>query len=253
MYSKTIADWGWPDQALPDYQRSHVHWRELEDGQMVLLPTFRLPTLIHTRSGNAKWLQEISHTNPLWIHPEDAERLDVKTGKLVRIETAIGWFVLRGWITEGIHPGVVACSHHAGRWRTSPDSGGERSSSSLVGIERKGSTFLFRQRTGATAFSSEDPDSARIWWQEIGVNQNLAFPVQPDPQSGMHCWHQKVKVARAQPGDRYGDILVDTSRSREVFEQWLAMTRPAPGPDGTRRPGWLNRPMHPKPECYRLE
>ena len=35
---------------------------------MVLLPTFRLPTLIHTRSGNAKWLYEISHSNPLWIH-----------------------------------------------------------------------------------------------------------------------------------------------------------------------------------------
>ena len=38
----------------------------------MLLPTFRLPTLIHTRSGNAKWLYEISHTNPLWLHPEDA-------------------------------------------------------------------------------------------------------------------------------------------------------------------------------------
>ena len=44
---------------------------------MVLLPTFRLPTLIHTRSGNAKWLYEISHTNPLWLHPEDAARLGV--------------------------------------------------------------------------------------------------------------------------------------------------------------------------------
>ena len=33
-------------------------------GEMVLLPTFRLPTLIHTRSGNAKYLNEISHRNP---------------------------------------------------------------------------------------------------------------------------------------------------------------------------------------------
>ena len=39
-------------------------------GEMLLLPTFRLPTLIHTRCGNAKWLNEISHRNPLWIHPE---------------------------------------------------------------------------------------------------------------------------------------------------------------------------------------
>ena len=50
---------------------------------MVLLPTFRLPTLIHTRSGNAKWLYEISHTNPLWLHPEDAARLGVDTGDLL--------------------------------------------------------------------------------------------------------------------------------------------------------------------------
>ena len=34
---------------------------------MALLPTFRLPTLIHTRSGNAKWLTELSHTNPIWV------------------------------------------------------------------------------------------------------------------------------------------------------------------------------------------
>ena len=35
---------------------------------MVLIPTFRLPTLIHTRSGNAKYLNEISNTHPVWIH-----------------------------------------------------------------------------------------------------------------------------------------------------------------------------------------
>ena len=33
-------------------------------------PTFRLPTQIHTRCGNAKWLNELAHTNPLWIHPQ---------------------------------------------------------------------------------------------------------------------------------------------------------------------------------------
>ena len=38
-------------------------------GEMLLLPTFRLPTLIHSRSGNAKWLYEISHNNPLWLSP----------------------------------------------------------------------------------------------------------------------------------------------------------------------------------------
>ena len=85
---------------------------------MVLLSTFRLPTQIHTRSANAKWLDELAHTNPVWIHPGDAGRLGIaRTGDLVRVETDIGYFVAKAWITEGIRPGVVACSHHMGRWR----------------------------------------------------------------------------------------------------------------------------------------
>ena len=40
---------------------------DTEAGEMVLVPTFRLPTLIHTRSGNAKYLNEISNTHPLWM------------------------------------------------------------------------------------------------------------------------------------------------------------------------------------------
>ena len=51
---------------------------DFEAGDRALLPTFRLPTLIHTRSANSKWLQEISHTNPLWVHPEDAEKLGLQ-------------------------------------------------------------------------------------------------------------------------------------------------------------------------------
>ena len=42
--------------------RSHVHWEDLdlEGAERILIPTFRLPTLVHTRSGNSKWLNEIS-------------------------------------------------------------------------------------------------------------------------------------------------------------------------------------------------
>ena len=79
---------------------------------MLLLPTFRLPTLIHSRSGNAKWLYEISHKNPVWLHSHDARRISVATGDLVKVQTAIGYFVDKVWITEAIRPGVIACSHH---------------------------------------------------------------------------------------------------------------------------------------------
>jgi anaerobic selenocysteine-containing dehydrogenase len=253
IYSRTLKDWGWGEEALPGYIRSHVHRSRLDGarGEMVLVPTFRLPTLIHTRSGNAKYLNEISHRNPLWIHTSDARRRGLETGDLVRVTTEIGYFVNRGWVTESIAPGVVACSHHMGRWRLH-EGEGSRWSTARVAIEGSGeSGYLLRQIEGIAAFDSPDPDSRRIWWSDGGVHQNLTFPVHPDPVSGMHCWHQRVVVEAAKAGDRYGDVFVDTRRSMDVYREWLAQARPGPGPGGLRRPLWLDRPLRPADEMFR--
>src|SRR6266446_5119017 len=256
FFSKTLKDWKWPEHAVPGYIRSHVHWSHVHraKGEMVLLPTFRLPTLIHTRSGNAKWLYEISHTNPLWVHPEDAARLGVSTGDLLKIATRIGHFVDKVWVTESVRPGVVACSHHLGRWRLHEDAGGERWSTALVDLTREApGKWRMRQLHGIEPFESADPDSARVWWEDAGVHQNLTFPVQPDPISGQHCWHQKVTVSRPGPDERYGDVFVDTDKSFEVYREWLALARPAPGPGNLRRPLWLPRAFKPDPSAFRLE
>ncbi len=252
FFSSTLADWGWGDVSIPTYMRTHVHWRDLdlEGNERILLPTFRLPTLIHTRSGNAKYLYEISHGHPLWMYPGDADALGFETGDLVRITTDIGYFVMRAWRTEGIRPGVVAASHHLGRWRLSDAMGNERWSSALVDLTRSGSGWMLRQKEGIRPFTSSDPDSERIWWQDAGVNQNLTFPVHPDPVSGMHCWHQRVRLEAAKPDDRYGDVFVDTDRSTEVYREWLTKTRPGPGPGNLRRPRWLHRPVKPTPDAY---
>jgi hypothetical protein len=101
------------------------------------------------------------------------------------------------------------------------------------------------------AVKSADPDSARITWTEGGVHENLVFPVQPDPVSGMHCWHQVVSVTRATPEDRYGDLVVDTNKSMEVYREWLALARPATGP--LRRPLELARAVRPVNDAYRRE
>src|SRR5262249_48631326 len=100
FYSQTLVDWGWPESAVPGYIQSHVHWRELdtERGEFCLLPTFRLPTLIHTRTGAAKWLNEIAQCNPLWVHPSDGVRLGLSDGSLARVRTEIGYFVDRVWL-----------------------------------------------------------------------------------------------------------------------------------------------------------
>jgi anaerobic selenocysteine-containing dehydrogenase len=251
IYSPTMRDWGWGEHALPGYVRSHVHRQSLDlaRGEMVLVPTFRLPTLIHTRSGNAKYLAEISHRNPLWIHPRDAERLRLETGSLVRVATEIGYSINRAWVTESIAPGVVACSHHMGRWRLH-EGEGSRWSSSRVRLESRDGGWLLRQLEGPGPFRSSDPDSSRIFWSDGGVHQNLTFPVHPDPVSGMHCWHQKVVVGPARAGDRYGDVFVDTRRSMEVYREWLSLARPGPGPGGLRRPTWLDRPLRPAEDLF---
>jgi len=252
FFSSTLADFGWPELAIPTYIKSHVHPENVDRAanEFVLLSTYRLPTLIHTRSGNAKWLLEISHTNPTWIHTSDAARLEVATGDLVRIETEIGHFVDRVWVTEGIRPGVVACSHHLGRWRLAEGEGTSRLASALVDLQEDRGRWKLTQLRGIEPYASADPDTQRIWWTEAGVHQNLTFPVQPDPVSGCHCWHQKVRITRARPEDRYGDVNVDTNKSHEVYRRWLALARPPHG--DWRRPYWMLRPFRPAESAFRL-
>jgi anaerobic selenocysteine-containing dehydrogenase len=252
FFSSTLANWGWPEMAVPGYTRSHVHPENLQPGEMPLIPTFRLPVQVHTRSANSKWLDEIAHTNPLWIHPRDAKKIDVKTGDLVRVETRIGHFVVKTWVTEGIRPGVVACSHHMGRWKTGDD--GQRQMMATVKLDHSGTAWKLQRERGVEPYESGDADTDRIWWSDTGVHQNLTFPVQPDPISGMHCWHQAVRVRKAEAGDRYGDIVVDAAKSREAYKEWMEKTRPASrvSPDGTRRPYWMMRPLKPSRETYKL-
>jgi anaerobic selenocysteine-containing dehydrogenase len=252
FYSSTLARWGWPEWSLPTYIKSHVHPDNLAADQTVLISTFRLPVQIHTRSANAKWLDEIAHTNPLWIHTEHAARLGVSTGDLVRVETEIGYFVVRAWVTEGIKPGIVACSHHMGRWKLKEQ--GQRQLMATVALAHEGDRWGMSRERGVEPYASADPDTLRIWWSDVGVHQNLTFPVHPDPVSGQHCWHQAVRVKRAEAGDAYGDIHVDTEQARAVYRKWLAQARPADrySPDGTRRPYWLLRPLKPARDVYRL-
>jgi len=87
------------------------------------------------------------------------------------------------------------------------------------------------------------------------VHQNLTHGVHPDPVSGAHCWLQKaVSVSKAAPGDRHGDVHVDTEKSMQVYRAWLSLARPAAtySPDGLRRPYWFKRPLKPVRAAYAL-
>ncbi|MEO1232589.1 MAG: molybdopterin-dependent oxidoreductase [Myxococcota bacterium] len=258
FWSSTLESWGWADKSytLPWTLESHVSRNhiDVEKGEMLLLPNFRLPTLIHTRSANAKWLYEISHKNPVWMNPQDAERVGVQTGDLLRVETEIGWFVDRVWITEGIKPGVVAMSHHLGRWRLEEGKGVGSGMSNLVSLSEDGrGAHRLVVEHGAQPWKTFDPDTERVWWEDVGVHQNLTHAVHPDPISGAHCWLQKaVSVRKAAQNERFGEVFVDTNKSMAIYREWVAQARSSldVSPDGSRRPRWLKRPLKPTPEAY---
>ena len=164
-------------------------------GEMLLLPNFRLPTLIHTRSANAKWLYEISHKNPVWMHPKRRRAHGCHDRRPDRIETEIGSMVDSVWVTEGIKPGIIAISHHLGRWRLKQERRHRRRhvEPGRARQERQWEHHnIAAGAAGARPGASPDPDTSRIWWKDVGVHQNLTHAVHPDPISGAHCWHQKA-------------------------------------------------------------
>ncbi len=253
FYSQTMVDWKWPEYALPQYIKSHIHPDKLdrEKGEYCLVPNFRLPTLIHSRSGNAKWLIEISNRNPIWMHPQEADRFGFKTGDLVKINTDIGYFVDKVWVTQSIKPGIVACSHHIGRWKRPEDKMGSRWSSNTVRIEIKETgRWTLSTVMGISPFKSSDKDSSRIFWTDGGVHQNITHAVHPDPVSGHHAWLQRVRIEVPGPDEKYGYISVDTNKAFENYLEWQKMTRPAPGPGGLRRPLWLKRAVRCADSAY---
>ncbi len=257
VFSRLLQEWGFEDMALPGAPLSHVAPELLDpdNGIFVLLPTFRLPTMIHSRSANSKHLMEISHANPVWIHPDDASQHRIEDGQLVRIETEIGHFINRARVTDGMSPGVLACSHHMGRWKLENSPGSSWGSSTVRFETLPDGRVRMRQIEVEKPVGNIDPDVDRSWWQEKGVHQNMAFPVQTDPVSGMHCWHQKVRLVAADSTDQYGDVVVDQTKSREAHQRWLSLARPA-SPElhgGLRRPRELPRPLARNPRAYLFE
>ena len=219
----TLRDWGWPEYAMPAYIRSHVHPDQVDRAanEAVLLSTFRLPTLIHTRSGNAKWLYEISHKNPVWIHASDAARLGVATGDLIKVTTEIGYFVDRVWVTEGIRPGVIACSHHLGRWRLQEGQGGSRFASALVTLTRRDGPVAEApgQRRAAVCEQRPRLGAGLVAGRGRASEPDLRGPPRPGERDALLA--PEGAAERVGAGDRYGDIYVDTvGRTRSIKSGW---------------------------------
>lgn len=167
IYAKKLAEKGL--NPLPVYESNHKN----RDKDELILVTFGL-NVLSQRSANCKWLSEITHDNPLLIHPDAARERGIKGGDLVKVTSPIGSLITKVRITEGINPDVVAMAEGLGHWE-------------------------YGRIAQAKRFKSKDPDTHLIWWEEIGngKNPNAIIPAIADPIGGGQAWMDtKVVVAK---------------------------------------------------------
>lgn len=189
----------------------------LDDDQLVMT-SFKWNVHNHGRTANLKWLAEIVHSNPAWIHPDTATRFDLKSGDWIELsakrfasvdkampglELGSGELAARLQIpvlvTPGVHPRAIAISNSLGHWQYTAVARAERQSS--TGSESKG----MQQQ------ALRDADWERnMWWQDdsrgdrskwvrnsgAGWAQNHVLPIAPDFISGQQSFNDTVVRVR---------------------------------------------------------
>lgn len=155
------------DAFLPVYTPIPHHQR-LKESEFHLT-TFQWNVHSYSQTANCKWLAEIVHRNPLLINGEIASQMGLSDGDRVRITSSIGSLITSIFITQGIHPKVVALSDSLGRWN-------------------------YGRIAQGKPFRSEDPETSFIWWGKYGtgVHPNPIIPDQPDPLGGGQGWMDTV-------------------------------------------------------------
>ena len=294
FFSEWLAeDWKWPEYAVPIYPRNEkeqekmihlitqVHHKFIKkENEFALNTIYRLPYMIHTRSVNSKHLMEISQNhNPIWIHTSDAKRLGIKRGDNLKVTIydefsglESGYFIAMAVPTEATRPGVLACSHHAGRWKLKSyvDIPGFEHKLGVMGVgsplyemTMDGKVGTLKPKEGIEKrhagknlwqFKEYNKDLDNIWWDGLsGSWQNAVAPVHPDPIAGNHGWHQQVRIEKAGPNDKLGDIYVNYENNFKIYQAWRdKLTRPLDEGDKWRRPYHIKRPVKPSQKAYKV-
>jgi thiosulfate reductase / polysulfide reductase chain A len=172
---------------------------------MLHLVTFKWNVHTQGRTASQKYLTEIVHHNPMWINADTAAKLGIKTGDMVEITTyrpyghamkdggdIVGTALIPAYVTEGIHPKVLAVSNSLGNmWHG-------RAATATSGKKKKQPIPAWN-----TNIIEEDPDlDEDIWWDPAkggtgaGYNINAILPIQPAPLVGMQGWYDTVCTIR---------------------------------------------------------
>jgi thiosulfate reductase / polysulfide reductase chain A len=209
---QAAAKIGMRDDGMPSF--FPVPWHEGLGSDRYILTTFKWNVHTQGRTASQKYLSEIVHDNPMWIHPVTAGRVGVKTGDLVELTTyrpksgeqgdkafraskadhVVGSARVRVFVTDGIHPRVVAVSNSLG-W----EFGGR----ATEGRRAKRSDALIasgqeRVAQGMGPSPRFDDLEQSLWWDERrggrgnGVNINAILPINPAPLIGMQAWYDTV-------------------------------------------------------------
>lgn len=183
-------------QTLPTYARVPEHVDLPAD--RYVFTTFKWNVHTQGRSGYWKYHAEIVHTNPAFMHPATAAALELVDGDEVEITTwrpqghvyragedaPVGTLRKTVRVLAGMHPRVIACSHHVGHWEH--------------GVIARGGEPSDPPHPGADP-SLADPDLAEsVWWSKRaggpggGEPINAALPINAQPLVGGQNWFDTV-------------------------------------------------------------
>ena len=227
---KVAGTVGISDDGMPSYHQ--IPGLDHLSSERFILTTFKWNVHTQGRTASQKYLSEIVHDNPMWMHPSVARRIGVTSGDLVELTTyrphsglrgdqafkaapagqerIVGHAQIRVFVTEGIHPKVLAVSNSVG-WQV-----GGRATQGRNGARR--SALAASGQAGIAAALGPEPrfDDLRygVWWDEKnggrgnGVNINAILPVNPSPLVGMQSWFDTVcsvkKVVEAKVAEPKG-------------------------------------------------
>jgi len=200
LYKESFKKYGF--NPLPVYKR--LASRDKNDNELVLT-TYKVNVHTQSRTASLKYLAELYHKNPMWINPQAARTRGIRDGDLVRVTSPIGYVVTRVHVTEGIHPEVVAIS-------------------TACGHPAYGRLAQLKHRDPDPEWAQGgDPDvTHNVWWDDRGVHPNPIIRLSVDPIGGSQGWYDTVvTVAKAQPGDAYGDSEVSVEQSIKDYEETL--------------------------------
>ena len=185
--SKALADKGF--DAMPSWMSIPEH--EAMGSDDLILTTYKVNVQTHSRSQNCKWLTEIYHENPAWIHPQVAGPLGVEDGDMITVTSSVGQITTKARVTEAVMPGVVAISHHCGHWAWGGYASGKPCGDNYGHVCE---TDCNNKWWGNGA----DDEGPMVWRDGRGVHVNWIIPNAGDPIGGGQRWMDTVvRVAKA--------------------------------------------------------